>query len=94
MGYRKQKSYQSAPELYMDGLEVTRGVCGRKGFILSRHDLLIHETSPVQDSLGSNETQPARSRKPFQSKPQKSFILKKQQSDAVSLMKGAYQDFD
>lgn len=78
----------------MDHLDLARGICGRKGFILRGDDFLIYESQPNHNnSTGLKETHLV-AEKPSRYKLRNNFILKKQQLDAVSLMKGAYQEFD
>jgi hypothetical protein len=88
MGHRMQKTPLSSPEAYMEGLILTRDVCGRRGFILTGEDCLIQERAS-----SDRDESPPTSRLPSQTARHRGAvaILKKQQLDALVRMHGAYQ---
>lgn len=91
MGHRKQKDPQTDPQLHMEGLKQTRATCGRRGFFLSAKDFQVRDSLnlPVENtSIASHESSPLAPNMKLRG----AIMWKKQQAEAISLMKQSFRE--
>lgn len=87
MGYRKQKDQETSAKLYANGLKKTRPMCGRRGFFLDTVDYFIRDSQHLAAANLTSHDNPLLPKLKIRG----ARIWKKQQTEAIALMKKSYQ---